>query len=302
MNKDLSPTPLRLWPGVAAAAAGWLAWYLVPIVMPDRTSRVVHESIANAGQGMLLYILALPLMGLALVRTGGITGDMDLDLHWRWTPTPEERLLAQGEPTSLPPAPPVAAATPEAGLPAPASPSPAPASEEAAEKIAAPAAAEQATSEWPGFRGPRRDGVVRGVRIETDWSQQPPVELWRRPIGPGWSSFAVDGDLLYTREQRGDDEIVSAYHLTTGEDGARKWKGGRYGHGQLVLLPEQDLLLVLSEEGELALVNATPDQFTERARFKAIDGKTWNHPVLVGDVLLVRNGEEMAAFRLTRAK
>ena len=45
------------------------------------------------------------------------------------------------------------------------------------------------------------------------------------------------------------------------DDGKRKWKGGRYGDGQLILLPDQDLLLVLTEDGELALVSATTDQF-----------------------------------------
>jgi hypothetical protein len=96
-----------------------------------------------------------------------------------------------------------------------------------------------------------------------------------------------------------DGSILASIDL---QDGKRMWKGGRYGNGQLMLLPDQDVLLVLSEEGELALVSATPDQFTEIARFPAIHGKTWNHPVLVEDILLVRNGEEMAAFRLSLAR
>jgi outer membrane protein assembly factor BamB len=540
------------------------------------TSRIVHQSIANGMMGMMLPISAIPAMSLALVasvaagsrlsegrrraamaaaillaccafalvRTGGITGDAVSDLHWRWTRTPEERLLAQsgGDSTtrSLPPA---AAASPDRPVPgavrdqaaAPASaaagepvanPPAGPAGDDGASLSNAPAAPE-AEADWPGFRGRDRDDVNRDVRIRTDWAKSPPVELWRRPIGPGWSSFAVRGDLLYTQEQRGDDEIVACYHMTTGqpvwmhrdatrfwesnggagpratptlsngrvyafgatgilnaldardgsvvwshnaasdtgnqipewgfassplvvgdlvvvhagvlvaydratgerrwtgpargggyssphlvtidavtqilmmsgggaisvapadgallwehawpgtpivqpaqisdgavlistsdgmggggtrriaaargaagwtaearwtsnglkpyfndfvvhkghafgfdgnilacidlEDGKRKWKGGRYGNGQLILLAEQDVLLVLSEDGELALVGATPDQFTELGRFPALNGKTWNHPVLTGDVLLVRNGEEMAAFRVTRA-
>ena len=96
-----------------------------------------------------------------------------------------------------------------------------------------------------------------------------------------------------------DGAIMSCLDL---KDGTRKWKGGRYGSGELVLLRDQGVLLVLGEEGELALVKAAPDGFTELARFPAMDGKTWNHPVLVGDRLLVRNDNVMVAFRLALAR
>lgn len=522
---------------------------------------LAHASIAGGGMGYLSYLLAIPTLSLALVgwaavsrrlalpargaaaivalllgclpwvlvRTGGIrAGTGGSDFHWRWTPTPEDRLLAQAdEPKPLP-----AALAAEVARPAAAAPVADPAASPAATAAAAPEPAAPVVpakpAEWPGFRGPDRNGVIRGVQIATDWSQSPPVETWRRPIGPGWSSFAVAGDLLYTQEQRGGDEVVSCYRLSTGEavwrhrdatrfwesnagagprgtptlsngrvytlgatgilnvldattgavvwsrnaatdartripmwgisssplviddvvivaaggklagydaatgeprwsgvgsglsyssphlltidgvqqvlfmsgpgttsvepatgkvlwehaweggaivqpaltedgallvhtismngglglrrlavargaggwtaaerwtshglkpyfndfvvhkghaygfdgsilscidvaDGTRKWKGGRYGNGQLMLLADQDVLLVLSEEGELALVKAAPDQFTEVARVPALEGKTWNHPVLVRGVLLVRNDHEMAAFRLAPA-
>ena len=554
--------PLRLWPGVVTVVLQWLVRFGVLIVVPEAvtfgvfggllgglaivvwwaffsrasrserwgavvlilvaltaTSPLIHESMRL----MPFFAYIIPFLSLAFVvwavasrrlsdrprraamvatillacgvwtlfQTGGITGDFESDFTWRWAKTPEERFLAQ-------------------------------AGDESAALPLATAAAET-EADWPGFRGPDRDGIIRGVRIETDWSASPPVELWRRLIGPGWSSFAVGGNLLYTQEQHGDDEVVACYDATTGEpvwrhrdaarfwesnagagprgtptlidgrvytlgatgilnvlnagdgavvwsrnaasdtdtkvptwgfsssplvvgdvviaaaagsliaydlttgepcwfrktggdcyssphllridgvaqvlllneagassvtpaegtllwehpwpgnpivqpaliadgdilisadersgvrritiahgpggwiveerwtstrlkpyfndsvihngyaygfdgrsiacidieDGERKWKGGRYGRGQLVLLADQDLLLVLSEKGELALVETASGQFTELARFPAIEGKTWNHPVLVGDLLLVRNAQEMAAFRLS---
>jgi outer membrane protein assembly factor BamB len=143
-----------------------------------------------------------------------------------------------------------------------------------------------ASGDAMGGNGILRVAVARGPegwKVEERWAS--------RGLKPYFNDFVVHEGHVFGF----DGSILSCIDLA---DGSRKWKGGRFGHGQLVLLPEQDLLLVLSEEGELALVSATAEKFTEIARLPALEGKTWNHPVMVGDTLLVRNGEEMAAYRL----
>jgi hypothetical protein len=62
------------------------------------------------------------------------------------------------------------------------------------------------------------------------------------------------------------------------------------------------LLLIAAEDGQVVLLRADPKQHTELASFKALDGKTWNHPVIVGDRLYVRNSQEAACFQLSLAE
>jgi len=537
------PHPER-WGGLALSAAA--------LVIPPQIPGLVHPSILGGLQNKMYFMMACPVVALALVvwaavsrtmgkvrrrvalvvgmllacavvsalRTDGITGEGMLQLKGRWTPTKEEQLLAAKAPAP----PPVAVSQEQARKD---SKGEAATVAAALGKAPGSGADGQRVPEWPGFRGPNRDSAIAGLRIKTDWASTPPVELWRKPVGPGWSSFAVDGGRIFTQEQRGEQEIVACYNLANGDtvwthldkarfyesnggagprstptlhagrvyalgatgmlnaldaesgavvwtrnaatdadaklpgwgftsspavvddlllvslsgrvaayrlsdgknqwvvqtgggsyssphlatfggtkqalllngkgvtalnpqhgkviwshdwegsailqpvvlgdgglliatgdmmggvgtrrlalklegdhwkaeeiwtsrgmkpyfndlvvhagyaygfdgsilacidlkDGARKWKGGRYGNGQMLLLKDQNLLLVLSEEGEIALVTASPGEYQEKARFRAMNGKTWNHPVVVGNVLLVRNGEEMVAYRLAQ--
>ena len=90
-----------------------------------------------------------------------------------------------------------------------------------------------------------------------------------------------------------DEGILAAIDVRTGE---RLWKQGRYRYGQLIYASGH--LIIVSEEGDLALVRATPDEYSELARFEAIPGKTWNVPAMADGLLLVRNQTEMVAYDL----
>jgi outer membrane protein assembly factor BamB len=129
------------------------------------------------------------------------------------------------------------------------------------------------------------------VSLEKDkWSVE---SVWRtNQFRANFNDFVIHDGYLYGL----DDGIACAIDLATGE---RVWKKGRLGFGQLLLLPEQDILLVSSNKGEFVLVAAKPTAFEEIARFQAIEGKTWNGPVIDGaGRIFVRNGEEIAAFQL----
>jgi outer membrane protein assembly factor BamB len=117
------------------------------------------------------------------------------------------------------------------------------------------------------------------------------VALWKnRNLKPKFTNLVRRGHYVYGL----DDGVLACVNL---EQGNRDWKEGRYGHGQILLV--DDVLLIQAESGDVALVEVSPERPRERARFPALRGKTWNNPVLLRDVLLVRNDQEAACYRLS---
>lgn len=116
-------------------------------------------------------------------------------------------------------------------------------------------------------------------------------ELWRtKKFRPYFNDGALHKGHFYGL----DGERLACIDIKTGE---RVWQGKMYG-GQLLLFPDMDMLLILSEKGELILVPAVPDGFSEKAKLKVLTGKTWNHPVTAYGKLFVRNSEEAVCYEL----
>ena len=80
-------------------------------------------------------------------------------------------------------------------------------------------------------------------------------------------------------------------------DGSLKWRGNKYGYGQIIAASGH--LIILGDAGDLSLVEMSPDKFTEKASFKALTGgRTWNYPALSKGLLFIKNSHEMACYDL----
>jgi outer membrane protein assembly factor BamB len=137
---------------------------------------------------------------------------------------------------------------------------------------------------------------TRAIHISKTNGQLSAVELWTsRNMKPDFTDF-----VMYQGHAYGvDGGFFTCTDLKTGD---RKWKDGRYGKGQVLLLENSGLLLVAAEDGRAVLLRADPNEFAELDSFKALEGKTWNHPVVVGDKLYVRNSQEAACYQLPLAE
>lgn len=137
---------------------------------------------------------------------------------------------------------------------------------------------------------------TRRIELTLDGDRFNSKETWTTTrMSPYFNDFVIHEGYLYGF----DNNIFACVDLETGD---RKWKKGRYGNGQVLLLPDGDQLLVISEDGELVLLRTNPDKLEELGRHVVLDGRTWNHHVLVNNRLYVRNGEEMASFEMPAAK
>jgi outer membrane protein assembly factor BamB len=122
---------------------------------------------------------------------------------------------------------------------------------------------------------------------EGDWSL---VKEWESfQLKPKFNGMIIRDGHVYGL----DEGLLSCLRLS---DGQRRWKRGRFGFGQMLLI--DDLLLIQAESGDVVLIEATPERFHELTRFPALSSKTWNNPVVVHGKLLVRNSEEAACFEL----
>ncbi|MFM8890691.1 MAG: PQQ-binding-like beta-propeller repeat protein, partial [Planctomycetia bacterium] len=223
--RGLTP-PRRVWVTILSLAAavglvrgGWLE-PIVGSVVDQAVRNIITLILCFAGLVSVMVWLVresghtravkravvgglLGAVGLAAlaVRIERVSGDLVPEFAWRWRPS-RDRLLPAAT-TAPPPA-------ADAGISWPA----------------------VSAGDFPRFLGPAGDGVLESPVLDADWAARPPRQVWREPIGAGWSGFATCGDHAVTLEQRGDEELVSCRRVS---DGRLDWTVSVPGRHQTVL-------------------------------------------------------------------
>ena len=188
---------LTLFLNAAMAAAGvamaaprtqvfyWFYGVPAAIVAMSLALAITKTALNRTKFAYLIAAAAVVWTGLSLLRVDSVGGSFAPNISWRWTPTAEEQLVKNQ---------PVVTANQNA---------------EAAWQVD--------KFEWPGFRGPESDSKVTEQLPRMDWTADAPKELWRRAVGPGWSSLCIVSGRLFTQEQRGEQEFTTCYNAATGD-------------------------------------------------------------------------------------
>ena len=114
-------------------------------------------------------------------------------------------------------------------------------------------------------------------------------ELWHsKKLKAKFADMVVKGDHLYGL----NDGRLVCLNL---EDGTLKWRGSNFGHGQMLGVGEH--LILQGEQGDIAILEISPDEEKIVQEFEALDHRTWNHSTLAGRILLLRNDREAVAFQ-----
>lgn len=296
---------LLLWWGVGSRA-NWrekvvgVAWVLVALVaaimLMDKSMHGPGVMVLTIPIGMAAFALsAIVLSGqlsfqrtiiaclmatigfgaTCLVKTTGMWGNFAVDLNWRFAPTAEDQIAARDLSTTT----------------------------ISLNEVASDALDEHLTSpEWSGFRGPNRDGVQHGTILAENLSATDVKELWRIPIGSGWSSFAVAGNLLFTQEQRGEMETVVCYAADSGKEVWAQAVKSRFddplgGPGpRSTPTLAGGALYAMGATGELMKLDPKTGEEMWRVNIKEVSGAAvpmWgfsSSPLVTGDIVIVYAG------------
>ena len=191
---------IRVYYGVGFLVLSLSVWWLGFAHVRRRTRWLIWLGVVLGGT----------ILAMSSIRSIWFDGDMRPRLVFRWSPpSPSERSrawLRSNAPLNSAPSAPESTTTPQM--------------------------LEITSLDWPRYCGHQGDRLIPSPLPGTDWTVNPPKEIWRRPVGDAWSSISIVGGQLWTQEQRGEVECTVCYDSSTGAEIWRREDAARYDTAQ----------------------------------------------------------------------